>query len=217
MTCDGRCNADGIWICRSANAARARQGLFLDRDGVLVEERHYLRDPADVVISPGAADLLIRARARGIASIVVTNQSGIARGLIDWPAFEAVQAEISRQLAIAGASVDLTLACPFHPGITPGYGPRHAHWRKPGPGLLLEGAARLGVACAASIMIGDKASDVAAAKAAGLPAAILVSTGHGLTERDGALALKDQDFDVFAAADLVAAAPWAMARLEAAG
>ena len=120
---------------------------------------------------------------RHIPVAVVTNQSGIARGLFGWDEFEAVQNEIVRQLKSQGAIVDLTLACPFHPDYTKDWNETHGYWRKPGPGLLRAAAALLNLDLKKSWMVGDKESDVVAAVAAGLAGAIQVSIEDGADRR----------------------------------
>lgn len=194
--------ADGLWI--STDTPTRRDGapaLFLDRDGVIVKEVHYLADPRDVALETGAAELIAWAHARGLAVATITNQAGIARGRFGWSDFEAVEAEIARRLALAGVAIDLTVACAFHPEHTPGYDATHAGWRKPGPRMIELAAEKLGVARARSMMIGDKASDIEAARNAGLAGAVHVLTGHGADERAAAVALARPGFAVLATAD----------------
>ena len=135
--------------------ARGRPALFLDRDGVVVEDVGYLRDPTKVALIPGAADAVARARTAGMAIVLVTNQSGVGRGYYDWAAFEAVQAEIGRRLdaEAPGARLDAEFACGFDPS-----GPAGADhpWRKPAPGMLLAARDELGVELTASWIVGDR-------------------------------------------------------------
>lgn len=197
---------DGIWLSTETPPRRdGRPGLFLDRDGVLVREVNYLKNKEDVALEDGAAGLVRWAARRNLGVAAVTNQSGIARGLVSWTEFEAVEAEIARKLGDEGAALDLVIACPFHPDFTPGYGPAHERWRKPGPGLIEEAARLMGLDRAASWLVGDKASDIEAARRAGLRGAVHVLTGYGRAERDRALALAGPDFAVEAADDLDAA------------
>jgi D-glycero-D-manno-heptose 1,7-bisphosphate phosphatase len=177
----------GIWISdQPIRTVARRRGLLLDRDGVLVKETNYLHRPEDVALEPGAFELLAWANARTIPVCVITNQAGIARNLYNWRDYCAVESEIDRRLAERGLALDLTVACPFHPQFTEAYGTSHAYWRKPGPGMLLLAAERLALDLAESWMIGDKESDIAAAKAAGLQGSIHILSGHGLSERDAA-------------------------------
>ena len=196
----GGFTSEGIWLSSFSNAVRnSRRCLFLDRDGVLVEDVGYLRRAEDVRILPGVFDLLRWATMRDLAVVVVTNQSGIARGFFDWSAYCEVENEIARQLYGQGLAVDLTVACPFHPDFTPYYGETHAYWRKPGPGMLCLAADRMGLNLAESWIIGDKASDVGAAQAAGISGAIYLSSNDG-----GKQPLLDfsEVFDVLVAKDI---------------
>ncbi len=171
-----RITKDGIWLQgSSARSPRPVPGLFLDRDGVLVEDVNYLRRPEDIRTMPGAASLLRWANEKHIPVAVVTNQSGIARDLFSWDQFESVHNEIVKQLKLQGAEIDLTLACPFHPDYTKDWNETHGYWRKPGPGLLREAADLLNLDLKKSWMVGDRESDVIAAVAAGLAGAIQVS------------------------------------------
>jgi D-glycero-D-manno-heptose 1,7-bisphosphate phosphatase len=195
----------GIWLSKAGHASSgARGGLFLDRDGVLVEERNYLSRPQDVVLRPDAVALLSRAQVQGLAIVVATNQSGIDRGLLDWTAFEAVEAEIARQLAIHALSVDLTIACSFHPefplsGLS---ADDIAYWRKPGPGMLELALRHLDLTPAATVMVGDKASDIEAARSAGLTRAFLLQSRHYPLETSKARELATSTFRVSMVDDL---------------
>lgn len=197
---------EGIWIS-TANPKRydGRPALFLDRDGVIVKEVHYLGDPKDVALERGAVDLIRWAHAEGLAVAAITNQAGIARGRFGWSDFEAVEAEIARRLGAEGVAVDFIVACAYHPDHTDGYGDEHARWRKPGPRMIELAAEKLGVDRARSFMIGDKASDIEAARNAGLAGAIHVLTGHGAEERDQTMTLARPGFALLPADDLVAA------------
>lgn len=172
-----------------------RPGLFLDRDGVIVEEVGYLSRPENLRLIPGAALAIVRARNAGYAVSIVTNQSGIGRRYFGWPEYEAVESRLIEALAREGASVDMILACPFHPDGVPPYDSDHP-WRKPNPGMLQAAAEQINVDLATSIMVGDKASDIEAARSAGLRSAVHVLTGHGRQERFAAMALATPDFHV---------------------
>ncbi|GAA0542209.1 D-glycero-D-manno-heptose 1,7-bisphosphate phosphatase [Rhizomicrobium palustre] len=197
---------EGVWV--SLDAARfsaARPALLLDRDGVLVEEVGYLRRPEDVRLAAGAVDILKMARTNGVPSIVLSNQSGLARGLMDWDDYFDVEAEIARQLAQSGCSLDATFVAPFHPGYTPGYSERHANWRKPGAAMYVLAAEKLNLDLASSWAIGDKDSDMEAARQGGLAGAIHLLTGHGGEHRARALKVATPEFPVLPADDLVEA------------
>ena len=153
-----------------------RPAVFLDRDGTLIEDHHYLRDPDQVRLLPGAADAVRHLTAAAIPAIVVTNQSGIARGYLTEAEFAATTRRLDELLAAAGARLDGHYHCPHLPDLT---GP--CDCRKPGP-LLYERAARdLGLDLAASWWVGDRERDLGAADRFG-GRAILVLTGAGLDE-----------------------------------
>lgn len=167
----------GIRLCVSrAPLKLPGPALFLDRDGILVEDTGYLSRPEDVRLIDGAAGLIRAANHAGLPVLVATNQSGVARGLFDWPDFDAVQAEISERLARENAWLDAVAACPFHPDFTQGYGPEQGRYRKPGPGLIDLLARRLNIDPGASWMVGDQPWDVQAARAAGLAGAVIVGS-----------------------------------------
>ncbi len=169
---------DGTW--REYTRRRCQgPALFLDRDGVIVEETRYLHEPAKVRLATGITDIMGRANACGIPVIVVTNQGGIGRGLYRWEDFAAVQEEITRRLNRAGVHWDGVLASPFAPGDSP--------MRKPRPGMLLAAAAKLGIDRAGSWIIGDRETDIEAGHAAGLAGGIMVGDGYGSGERQRAL------------------------------
>jgi D-glycero-D-manno-heptose 1,7-bisphosphate phosphatase len=179
--------------------AEARPAVFLDRDGTLLEECDYLADPKRVRFLEGALDALRRLRRGGYALVLVTNQSGIARGLYSEADYRAVQARVDALLAEADANVDRTYHCPHHPDFT---GP--CDCRKPGTGMHRAAERDLGIDLARSWFVGDKVADV-------LPAAILggrgvlVRTGYGAQEEarrpPGVLVVDD----LAGAADLIVA------------
>lgn len=149
----------------------------------------------------GAAEAIARANALAVPVIVVTNQSGIGRGLFGWNELLAVEERIEALLADRGARIDAVLACPFHRDGREPF--RHADHpaRKPNPGLLLRAEAELGVDLAASWIIGDRAGDVAAGRAAGLAGGMHVWTGWGSEpgERDAARASAGSGYRVLEA------------------
>lgn len=185
---------------------RPAPALFLDRDGVVVAEAHHLRDPAKVRLIAGAAEVIGRANARGVHVVIVTNQSGIGRGIFDWPDFAAVQARILAELSDLGARVDAVLACPFHADVDPPYRhPDHPD-RKPNPGMLLRAAAQLRIDLERSWIIGDRPVDIEAGRRAGLAGALHVLTGCGPAHRDAAVKLANETYAV-TTVHSVAAAP----------
>lgn len=187
----------GVWRQIVSPPLPGRPCLFLDRDGVVVEDVGWLRRAQDVRLLPGIAALIAAANRAGVAVAVVTNQSGIGRGLFGWRQFDAVQRAIAA--ALAPARWDAVLAAPFAPG--------EQRMRKPAPGMLLAAAEALALDVAASWMLGDRASDLEAARRAGAAGGILVGEGCGGGEVAAALALAGEGFQVLRAATPGAAHP----------
>jgi D-glycero-D-manno-heptose 1,7-bisphosphate phosphatase len=194
---------DGVWrqMLTRVPGTALRPALFLDRDGVVVDEVHYLHKVADMKLSPGAADVIRRANAHDVPVVIVTNQAGIGRGKYGWAEFAAVQDAMLDELADAGAFVNAVLACPHHAdGVAP-YDVANHPARKPNPGMLLAAAEMLPIGFEGSWIVGDRAGDIDAAKRAGCTGGVHVLSGHGSDEgeRDTALALRTVGFDVKAA------------------
>ena len=154
------------------------RAAFLDRDGTIVIERHYLADPDLVELVPGAALAMKLLGDAGFKLVIVTNQSGIARGLYSESDFEAVQRRLLDLLGAEGVRVDAVYHCPHHPELT---GP--CDCRKPGPGMYRWAARDLGVDVQASAYVGDRMKDVEPARVFG-GMGILVRTGHGADEAE---------------------------------
>jgi D-glycero-D-manno-heptose 1,7-bisphosphate phosphatase len=146
-----------------------RPAIFFDRDNTLIACDGYLGDPDKVVLVEGAAAVVARARQLGYATVVVSNQSGVARGMFDEDAVHAVNARLDELLLAghAGAVVDRHSFCPYHPeGTVPQY--RHdSLLRKPKPGMILEAARTLALDLSRSWVIGDAPRDIEAGAAAG--------------------------------------------------
>lgn len=149
--------------------------LFLDRDGVINHEVGYLHRPEDVRWVEGIFSLGRTAMALGYRLVVVTNQSGIARGLYTTAQFGALMDWMSARLAEQGVSLDAVYHCPYHPEHGTGEWRREHEDRKPGPGMLLRAARDLDLDLSRSVMIGDRCSDIGAANAAGLRQAFLLA------------------------------------------
>lgn len=139
------------------------RGLFLDRDGTLIRDTGYPSDPDAVTLLPGVARALLSARARGYALVIVSNQSGVGRGMIAPDAAEAVQARVEELFAREGVTFDGVRFCFHHPDDG-------CACRKPEPGMLVDAAEALGLDLSASVMVGDKPSDVQAGVRAGAKA-----------------------------------------------
>jgi D-glycero-D-manno-heptose 1,7-bisphosphate phosphatase len=145
------------------------RAVFFDRDGTLMEEVHYCADPALVRVFPGVPEALRRVREAGFATFIVTNQSGIGRGLLTEEQYQSVHEEFLRQLG--RGLIDRTYYCPDAPGAA---GPR----RKPAPGMLLEAASDYAIDLSQSWVVGDKCADIECGRRAGART-ILVLTGYG--------------------------------------
>jgi D-glycero-D-manno-heptose 1,7-bisphosphate phosphatase len=150
-----------------------KAAVFLDRDGTLMEEVHYCADPDQVRVFEGVADSLRALRSAGFRTILVTNQSGIARGLITPAAYESVHA---RLLELLGPD---TLDAAY---MSPDAADSPSLRRKPQPGMLWEAAQDWNLALERSWIIGDKAIDLACGRNAALAGTILVRTGYGRAE-----------------------------------
>jgi D-glycero-D-manno-heptose 1,7-bisphosphate phosphatase len=141
--------------------------VFIDRDGTIMEDCDYCSHPKDVRIFPGVAEALRRLKSRGFKLIIITNQSGIGRGLFTLDQYHAVEAEVLRQLG--DGLVDATYYCPDAPG-------QHSNCRKPAPGMVVKATRDHPLDLSRSFFIGDKEIDVECAHNAGVRA-IRVRTG----------------------------------------
>jgi D-glycero-D-manno-heptose 1,7-bisphosphate phosphatase len=194
---DPRLGNDLLWRdVRLKRSPTPVPALFLDRDGVIIEEKGYLCKPEDVELLPGIPELICAAKKLGMAVVEVTNQAGIGRGYFDWQDFARVEARVTEELAQRGAAIDAVFACPYHPEGRPLYrDPNHA-WRKPNAGMLFEAAEKLNLALNQSVMVGDKDLDQLTAKAAKLKYGIHMLTGYGRENQAAAQALASETFPV---------------------
>jgi D-glycero-D-manno-heptose 1,7-bisphosphate phosphatase len=187
-----------------------RPAVFIDRDGTLTEEVGYVNHPRRLRLLPRSAEAIRRLNAAGIAAVLATNQSGVARGYFSADVLAAVQAELVAQLAREQARLDGVYVCTHHPGE--GEPPFRADCdcRKPRPGLLRRAAAELDLDLGASVVVGDKSSDLVAGREVGARG-VLVLTGYGLGEwayRRGAFPVQPDHV----AADLLDAVDWVLGR-----
>ena len=153
-----------------------RPALFLDRDGVINEEIGYLHRFEDVRFVPGAADLIRAASTLGMPVIVITNQAGIGRGFYTEAQFHTLMQAMRQSLAQQNAHFEAVYFSPFHPEHGLGEYRRDTECRKPKPGMLLQAAREHGIDLAASVLVGDRCSDIQAGAAAGVPHRFLI---HG--------------------------------------
>lgn len=159
-----------------SEGARSERAAFLDRDGTIIAEKDYLADPDLVEFIPGALEALRLLREAGYRLVIVTNQSGIARGLYSMADYHAVEARVEHELAGAGITLDGIFFCPHHPDFTGA-----CECRKPGLGMYRAAEQELGIDLANSVYVGDRIKDVLPALAVG-GRAILVRTGYGEAE-----------------------------------
>lgn len=171
----------------AARAFFGRRVAVLDRDGTIIAERHYLSDPAQVELLPGAAEGLRRLRAMGWGLVVVTNQSGVARGYFDLARVAEIHRRLEDLLAAEGVRLDGIYICPHLPDAD-------CPCRKPRTGLIGQAAAELGFDPARAIVIGDKPCDIELGQAARVPT-ILVRTGYGAQHETAATVRPDAIVD----------------------
>ena len=192
-----------LLTARGVDEEGRQPAVFLDRDGTLIEQVHYLSDPAQVRILPGVPEALRRLRFAGYRSIVVSNQSAVGRGLIDQAQLDAINAAMCEALAHDGAVIDAIYTCPVVPESDDRTIIEHPD-RKPGPGMLERAAADHHLSLSRSWMIGDMISDVLAGHHAGCRGSILVETGKadssGLSGGEGRF---ERARDIEDAADMV--------------
>ena len=155
-----------------------RPGLFLDRDGTVIEEKHYLSRPEDVELLPTVGQTIARMNSLGIPVAVVTNQAGIARGYFPESQIAKVHARVDELLAAFNARIDRYEYCPHHPVEGLGDYRIDCDCRKPKPGMLTRSAGALQIDLPRSLMVGDRMGDLEAGANAGCHSS-LVRTGYG--------------------------------------
>ncbi len=193
-TADHPLEGPGLWIERvgTRNFAPGRPALFLDRDGTISVDIGYPSDPAAILLRAEMLPAIHAANRAGLPVVVVTNQSGIARGFFGWDEFAAVNARVLALLAERGCGVDMVLACAYHEAGKGALGIADHPMRKPNPGMLLRAAEMLGLDLFRSIMAGDKPDDLEAGRRAGLPHLFLAggaATGQGAPIADAVAAV----------------------------
>jgi D-glycero-D-manno-heptose 1,7-bisphosphate phosphatase len=182
-----------------------KTAVFLDRDGTINQDTNYLHRPDELSLIPGSAQAIARLNRAGLAVVVVTNQSGLARGYYSHEDLQAVHDELDRLLGAHGASIDAYYHCPHHPEGVVEHLAMECDCRKPGPGMVLRAARELNLRLEGSFMVGDRPGDVGCALAAGL-FAVRVLTGPDLS--------KEEQPAHHRAPDLAGAVDWILARLE---
>ncbi len=152
------------------SASAIHPAVFLDRDGVLIFDSGYPHRDEDLVLIPGATEAVKRLNAAGYLVVIVTNQSGVARGMFSEDRMNVFNDLLVRRLAAEGAEIGAVYACPFHhEAVDPKwFHPDHPD-RKPNPGMILRAMADFDIDPAGSFLIGDRQSDLDAAQRAGIP------------------------------------------------
>lgn len=187
-----------VWkACLSGVSSGPRPALFLDRDGVVIVDRDYLSDPAQVELIPGVAETMKAASAAGYLLVGISNQSGLGRKLFTMSELTGVMNRLDEILARKGTGFDGFYYCPHAPAD-------RCQCRKPKTGLLEEAAKTCHWDAAASWVVGDKASDVALARAGDM-GAVLVRTGHGAAYEQEVRLMGGNDSNILIADDLPAA------------
>ena len=211
---EARSEASGLWSEVFGGNFAGRPALFLDRDGVIVEDTHYLGRPEEMRMLAGAAGAIARCNGLGVPVVLVSNQSGIARGFYDWTGFAAVQAALADALTQAGARLDAVFACAHHADGQAPFNIADHPWRKPNPGMIITAGERMKLDLARSWIVGDRASDIAAGLAARLAGGVLVSARDDDPELQPAAALASKQFAVDITASLADAVALLLARGE---
>ena len=189
-----------------------QRAVFLDRDGTINEEVHYLSEPGQFRLLDGAAEAIRLLNRAGFKVVVFTNQSGIARGYFSEKRLQEIHALMVELLRARQAHLDAIYWCPHHPTAGRGVYKTACQCRKPRPGMLKKAARELEIDLGRSFTVGDKISDLEAGRAAGCRN-ILVRTGYGLTafaEHSGGE--KEPFRPDHIADDILAAAHWILRR-----
>lgn len=163
-----------------------RPAAFLDRDGTIIVDVDYPSRPEDVRLLPGAAAAVRRLNDAGVPTVVVTNQSGIARGLLDEAAYQRVRARLDELLAAEGAHLDASYHCPHHPDFDIA-----CACRKPGTELYERAARALGLDHSRSLFVGDRLRDVLPTRSLGGRGILIVGPSTPSADRERA----EQDFE----------------------
>jgi D,D-heptose 1,7-bisphosphate phosphatase len=155
-----------------------RKAAFLDRDGVINIDRAYVYKWSDFQFIPGSIDAMRALKQAGFALVIVTNQSGIARGYFSEAQYQALTINMMQVLADAGVVVDSVYHCPHHPAGVVAELTIECDCRKPSPGMIFRAARELNLSLPHSIFVGDKPSDIQAARAAGVGRAYKVHSDN---------------------------------------
>jgi D-glycero-D-manno-heptose 1,7-bisphosphate phosphatase len=175
-----------------------KPAVFLDRDGVVIEDSHYIDTPDRVRLLPGSAEAIAALNRAGWLIVIVTNQSGVARGLFPIEAMKEIHDHLAELLRGYEARVDGFYFCPHHPSAERAEYRCECECRKPKPGMLLQAARELGIDLARSWMIGDRVGDLEAGSAVGCRT-VLVQTGYGDLVNPAAIDRESLNLELIAA------------------
>lgn len=162
----------------------ARPAVFLDRDGVINEEKDYVHNVDEFSFIDGVFDACVKMSEAGYRLIVITNQAGIARGYYTEDDFHRLTKWMLNKFAQHGIEIDDVYYCPHHPVHGVGDYRRDCDCRKPAPGMILRAAKEHSLDLRRSILIGDKVTDIEAGRAAGVGCCVLALTGHPVSNKD---------------------------------
>lgn len=183
----------------SANSdTTPRKAVFLDRDGVINQDHAYVHRWEDFEFIPGAIEAMRQLKQAGYALVIVTNQSGIARGYYTEAQYQALTARMQQALTDAGAAVDAVYHCPHHPQGAVAALATNCNCRKPAPGMILRAAQELNLSLANSLLVGDKRSDIEAARTAGVGRTYQVRAHNTATSAESGNADSPEDDGVYA-------------------
>ena len=177
-----------------------RKAIFFDRDGVLIKDMHYIKDPQDVSLLNGVDDLLNYTKKLGYLNIIITNQSGISKKLFTWEDYEKVT---KRMLTLMQTKNSINAI--YANGENSNDLLENKSWRKPNPNMILKAAKDFNLELSESILIGDRVSDISSGERAGIKNLFHVLTGHGKNERKEVLknfSQKDKNYNLFLISDL---------------
>jgi len=168
----------------SSDVSSAVKAVFLDRDGVINVDHGYVSRSEEFCFAPGAVEGMRLFQNAGYRLIVITNQSGIARGFYTEQDYELLTTHIHTELAHAGVSLSAVYHCPHLPDAAVDAYRRDCDCRKPGPGMIRRAVRDLGIDLSQSILVGDKDSDIAAGRAAGVRACYLIAAEPSALTRE---------------------------------